>query len=42
MELHTYRTYLRKLTSEDTENIYKLNPDPEVLKFTGGACVVDL
>lgn len=35
MELETERTYLRKLMVQDAEEFYRLNLDPEVLKFTG-------
>lgn len=33
--LETERTYLRILTLKDAENLYNLNLDKEVLKFTG-------
>ena len=33
--LETERTLLRNLTEKDAENLYLLNLDPEVLKYTG-------
>lgn len=33
--METERLYLRKFQQKDAENIYELNLDPEVLKFTG-------
>ncbi len=35
MLLETPRTYLRKLSANDAGDIYALNRDPEVLKYTG-------
>lgn len=33
--LETSRTYLRKLTSDDAESFFKLNENPNVIKYTG-------
>lgn len=34
-ELETTRTYLRQFTIDDAHDLYQLNLDPEVLKYTG-------
>lgn len=33
--LHTERLYLREMTVADAENAYRLNLDPEVIRYTG-------
>jgi RimJ/RimL family protein N-acetyltransferase len=35
MELETERTWMRKLTVEDAADLYRLNADPDVIKYTG-------
>jgi len=37
IELETKRTYLRNLILDDAEDFYRLNLDPDVLKYTGDA-----
>jgi RimJ/RimL family protein N-acetyltransferase len=33
--LHTARLILKPATIEDAENLFKLNSDPEVMRYTG-------
>lgn len=40
--LETKRLYLRELNTNDSENFYKLNLDPNVIKYTGNSAFADI
>lgn len=40
--LQTPRLLLRELTPADSENLYLLNSDPEVIRYTGDAAFADV
>ncbi len=42
MILETTRLYLREHTTEDAENAYLLNSDPEVIKYTGDLAFISI
>lgn len=41
-DVETERTFLRKLNIQDAANFYRLNLDPEVLRFTGDKAFVSI
>lgn len=40
--LETKRLYLRELNTNDSENFYKLNLNPNVIKYTGNSAFADI